>query len=62
MFKVGEVINTDTGEVVKILQFLSDINGTSVYKVRIDQDTLILRWFEKELYKDHFIVIERLQL
>lgn len=60
MFNVGEVINTDTGEEVKILQFLSDINGTSVYKVRIDQDTLILRWFEKELYKDHFIVIERI--
>lgn len=33
MFKVGEVINTDIGEVVKIFQFLSDINGISEYMV-----------------------------
>ena len=60
MFKVGETINTNTGEEVKILQILSDRKGFSVYRVCIDQDIFIMKWFDKELYEGHFKIIDSL--
>lgn len=60
MFKVGETIKTNTGEEVKILQILSDRKGFSVYRVCIDQDIFIMKWFDKELYEGHFKIIDSL--
>ena len=60
MFKVGETIKTSTGEAVSILQFLSSIDKISVYKVSIDEDIFIMKWFDKELYEGHFKIIDSL--
>lgn len=60
MFKVRETIKTSTGEEVKVLRFLSARKDFSKYIVCIDQDIFIMKWFDKELYKGHFNVIERI--
>ena len=36
MFKVGETIKTNTGEEVRVFQFLSDRKEFSVYRACID--------------------------
>ena len=60
MFKVGETIKTNTGEEVKVLRFLSDRKDFSEYRVSIDQDIYIMKWFDKELYEGHFQIIDRI--